>query len=81
MYASTPARFQSMRLVPNTMTSTGARVVAACEPDLGLIPWALPEHNSSTLGLAMVLVLSNHEHPLFPALLRMPISLHMSRGA
>ena len=35
MYASVPARFHSMRLVPITITDTGARVVAACEPDPG----------------------------------------------
>ena len=35
MCASVPARFRSMRLVPITITDTGARVVAACEPDPG----------------------------------------------
>ena len=35
MYASVPARFCSMRLVLITIADTGARVVAACEPDPG----------------------------------------------
>ena len=73
MYASVPARFRSMRLVLITITKTGARVVAACEPDPGSFQNTFLQPQT-TVGL----LVRTCAHLSFQTL-RVPTSLSTSR--